>query len=49
MSSDDFAIEVNDLVKSYDGKSNQLDHLNFKVPMASVMKRRIIFTGVTKR
>ncbi len=36
MSSDDFAIEVNDLVKSYDGKSNQVDHLNFKVPYGEV-------------
>ena len=36
MSTDDFAIEVNDLVKSYDGKSNQVDHLNFKVPYGEV-------------
>ena len=36
MNSDDFAIEVNDLVKSYDGKSNQVDHLNFKVPYGEV-------------
>jgi ABC-2 type transport system ATP-binding protein len=36
MSSDDFAIEVNDLVKSYDGKSNQVDHLNFNVPYGEV-------------
>ncbi|EQD66802.1 ABC superfamily ATP binding cassette transporter, ABC protein, partial [mine drainage metagenome] len=36
MSSYEYAIEVNDLVKSYDGKTNQVDHLSFTVPSGEI-------------
>ncbi|MHB8361323.1 MAG: ABC transporter ATP-binding protein [Thermoplasmataceae archaeon] len=36
MSSYEYAIEVNDLVKSYDGKTNQVDHLSFIVPSGEI-------------
>ena len=36
MSNEKKAFVVVDLVKSYDGKSNQVDHLNFKVPYGEV-------------
>ncbi|MHB1662635.1 MAG: ABC transporter ATP-binding protein [Thermoplasmataceae archaeon] len=36
MNSEEYAIEVNDLVKSYDGKANQVDHLNFTVPYGEI-------------